>query len=132
MNTPLTSTSSASLWANYVSVLKKYNDFTGRARRRDYWQFCLINFGFTYGLTIIDGVLLGGTTIVAVLVSLFNLAVLLPSVAVAIRRMHDVGKSGWYVLVPIYNFILACTEGEKQRNEFGSDPKQAPVDRINQ
>jgi len=49
---------------------------------------------------------------------------LVPSVAVAIRRMHDVGKSGWYALIPLYNLILACTEGVKGINEYGDDPKQ--------
>ena len=131
MNTSLTSASSSSLWDNYISILKKYNDFSNRARRRDYWQFFLMNFGLTYGLMFINGLLLGGSTLVAGLLGLFNLVILLPSVAVAIRRMHDVGKNGWYVLVPIYNFILACSEGENRSNEYGADPKQAVVNRVN-
>ena len=48
---------------------------------------------------------------------------LAPSIAVAVRRMHDVGKSGWFLLIPIYNLILACTEGQKGDNEYGTDPK---------
>lgn len=55
--------------------------------------------------------------------TIYSLATLLPSVSVAIRRMHDVGKSGWFLLIPIYNIILAITDGEKQSNEYGSNPK---------
>jgi len=51
------------------------------------------------------------------------LATLLPGIGVAIRRMHDVGKSGWFMLIPIYNLILAFTEGDKGPNEYGEDPK---------
>lgn len=47
----------------------------------------------------------------------------MPSIAVGVRRMHDVGKSGWFVLIPIYNFILACTDGERGPNQYGQDPK---------
>jgi uncharacterized membrane protein YhaH (DUF805 family) len=51
------------------------------------------------------------------------LAVLIPSIAVGVRRMHDVGKSGWFLLIPIYNLILALSEGEKGDNKYGPDPK---------
>jgi uncharacterized membrane protein YhaH (DUF805 family) len=56
---------------------------------------------------------------------IYFLAVLVPSIALAIRRMHDVGKSGWYILIPIYNFILAVTEGDKGPNGYGEDPKKS-------
>jgi uncharacterized membrane protein YhaH (DUF805 family) len=46
---------------------------------------------------------------------------LIPSIAVAVRRMHDVGKSGWFVLIPIYGLILACTQGVKGENEYGTE-----------
>ena len=61
-----------------------------------------------------------GTTILS---NIYTLAVLIPGIAVAVRRMHDVGKSGWYVLIPIYNLVLACTEGTSGDNEYGADPK---------
>ena len=54
---------------------------------------------------------------------IYTLAVLIPSIAVGVRRMHDVGKSGWFLLIPIYNFILAVSEGEKGDNKYGPDPK---------
>jgi uncharacterized membrane protein YhaH (DUF805 family) len=53
------------------------------------------------------------------------LAIFLPSLALAIRRMHDVDKSGWYSLIPIYNLILLCTEGTTGDNRFGADPKNS-------
>lgn len=96
----------------YVSVLKNYANFKGRARRAEYWQFVLIN-------AIISGLL----TFVLPLQSIYSLAVLLPSLGVLVRRMHDVGKSGWFGIIPIYNIILACTEGDKGSNEYGEDPK---------
>ena len=51
------------------------------------------------------------------------MAVLIPGIAVAVRRMHDVGKSGWFALIPIYNIILALSEGDQGDNAYGPDPK---------
>jgi len=59
----------------------------------------------------------------AIIAAIFSLAMLVPSIAVAVRRMHDVGKSGWFVLIPIYNLILALTPGQIGPNEYGPDPK---------
>lgn len=54
---------------------------------------------------------------------IIHLALIIPSLAVAVRRVHDVGKNGWYILIPIYNLILFCTEGTSGQNEYGEDPK---------
>ncbi|WP_020601258.1 DUF805 domain-containing protein [Spirosoma panaciterrae] len=124
MNTLPNSVNRVSLLDNYVAVLKKYNDFNGRARRSEYWYFFLVNVLVTQGLNFINILIFNGSGLVGGLLMLLNLAILVPSVAVAIRRMHDVGKSGWYALIPVYNLILACTEGSKGRNEYGNDPKQ--------
>jgi uncharacterized membrane protein YhaH (DUF805 family) len=103
----------------YLKVLQNYANFNGRARRAEYWYFVLFNViasaivGFIGGL--MDFQLLG---------NIYSLAVLLPSIAVAVRRMHDVGKSGWFILIPIYNFILAVTAGDSGENEYGPDPKE--------
>ena len=59
----------------------------------------------------------------SILSNLYTLAVLVPSVAVGIRRMHDTGKSGWFLLIPFYNFILAVTEGEAISNVYGEVPE---------
>jgi uncharacterized membrane protein YhaH (DUF805 family) len=123
MNTSLNSVNRTSLFNNYVSVLKKYNDFDGRARRSEYWYFVLINVLVGQVLNFTNALLFNGSAVIGYLLLLFNLVILVPSIAVAVRRMHDVGKSGWYALIPVYNLILACTEGTKGANEFGSDPK---------
>ena len=102
----------------YLHVLKNYAEFNGRARRAEYWYFFLFNMIVSVGLRFI-GDLIG----MELLSSVYSLAVLVPSIAVGVRRMHDVGKSGWFILIPIYNLILACTEGEKHANQYGPDPK---------
>lgn len=104
----------------YLSVLKKYATFNGRARRSEYWYFFLFNGVIAFVLGFLEGLISIGTPILS---SIYSLAVLIPGIAVAIRRMHDVGKSGWFVLIPIYNLILACSNGEVGENEFGPDPK---------
>ena len=102
----------------YLKVLQNYATFTGRARRSEYWYFVLFNiiiaiaFGFVCGLIRVPD-----------LAYLYNLAILIPSISVGVRRMHDVGKSGWFLLIPIYNLILTVTEGEKGENKYGPDPK---------
>ncbi|UOQ51248.1 DUF805 domain-containing protein [Hymenobacter cellulosivorans] len=105
----------------FINALKNhYADFNGRARRAEYWYFMLFNIIVSFVLGFVAGMLK-----MPWLASLFSLAVLIPGIAVAVRRMHDVGKSGWYLLIPIYNIILACTEGEKGPNAYGADPKGA-------
>ncbi len=105
----------------YLKVLKQYADFNGRARRKEYWMFTLINFIIQMVLTMVGTAIMGETG--ALLGSIYSLGMLVPSIAVAIRRMHDVGKSGWYCLIPFYNLYLAVTDGDKGTNEYGPDPK---------
>lgn len=113
----------------YLMALKKYVDFNGRARRSEYWYFTLFNVL----VSIVINVIATQVPAIAMLGMVFSLAVLLPGIAVAIRRMHDVGKSGWYCLIPIYNLILAFTPGQMGPNEYGPDPKDpAFEDEINQ
>lgn len=113
-------------------VFENYTNFNGRARRSEYWYFVLMNVIIGIAIGIIEGILglgeyrssnssfyLSG----GIISNLYNLAILLPSLAVGVRRMHDVGKSGWYILIPIYNLVLAVTEGESGTNEYGQDPK---------
>lgn len=102
----------------YLKVLQNYANFNGRARRAEYWYFFLFN---TIASIVVG--IIGGLLDFKLLGNLYSLAVLLPSIAVAVRRMHDVGKSGWFILIPIYNFILAVTEGDAGENEYGPDPK---------
>ncbi len=109
----------------YKMVLSKYATFSGRSRRSEYWYFVLFNLIISFVLAFIDASI--GTydleTRNGLLGSIYSLALLVPSLAVAVRRMHDLGKSGWYILIPIYNIVLLATEGTKGTNEYGPDPK---------
>jgi len=105
----------------YLKVLQNYAVFNGRARRSEYWWFFLINMVIGYGLIILAGIT--EMAFLSMIGGLYMLATLLPGIGVAIRRMHDVGKSGWFILIPIYNLILAFTEGDKGPNEYGEDTK---------
>jgi len=107
----------------YLKVLKQYADFNGRARRSEYWYFALFNVLISFGIGIISGFLN-----LPFLGTLYSLAVLIPGIAVAVRRMHDVGKSGWFVLIPIYNLILAVTDGDAGENKYGPNPKESNID----
>ncbi|MCK4904829.1 DUF805 domain-containing protein [bacterium] len=102
----------------YIAVLKKYAVFSGRARREEYWMFFLFNVIISFILGIIKGI-----TGMSMVSTIYSLAVLIPGIAVGVRRMHDVGKNGWFLLIPIYSLILAVTEGNKGDNQYGSDPK---------
>jgi uncharacterized membrane protein YhaH (DUF805 family) len=90
----------------YLNVLKNYATFSGRARRSEYWYFILFNSIIAFAIGFVSGLLR-----INMLSIIYTLFILIPSIAVAVRRMHDVGKSGWFLLIPIYNFVLACTEG---------------------
>ncbi|KAF2515375.1 DUF805 domain-containing protein [Flavobacterium zhairuonense] len=101
-------------------VFENYANFNGRARRREYWMFFLINMIISIVLGFVVGLI---SPSLAIIGNIYSLAVLLPGIGVAIRRMHDIGKSGWFILIPIYNIFLLATEGEKGPNQYGADPK---------
>ena len=110
----------------YIKVIKQYSDFKGRARRQEYWMFVLINTIISIGFMFMDkifGTNYGEFGEDGYLETLYSLAVLVPYIAVTARRMHDVGKSGWYMLIPIYNLILACSNSENGENKWGENPK---------
>lgn len=115
----------------YLDVLKKYAVFTGRARRKEYWFFFLISVIISIILSVIDGSF-GSNGGMGVLSTLYSLAVLIPGIAVSVRRLHDINRSGWWLLialVPILGAIVLLvfmvqdsTPGE---NQFGPNPKNA-------
>ncbi len=108
----------------YIEVLKKYAVFNGRARRKEYWMFFLFNMIIGIIIGFIEGILgLFPERSSSLFANIYSLAILIPSVAVYVRRMHDIDKSGWFILIPIYNLILACTNGTEGENRFGNDPK---------
>ena len=107
-------------------MFENYTNFSGRARRAEYWYFFLMYVVILIVATVLDGAL--GFNFAPLpygyLYVLVALASFIPSLAVGVRRMHDVGKSGWFLLIPIYSLILACTEGDRGENQYGSDPKE--------
>jgi len=110
----------------YLKVIKEhYADFEGRARRKEYWMFAAINFLISIALAAIDYV-----TGLGFLQSLYGLAVLVPGIAVGVRRLHDIGKSGWWILIiliplvgAVWLVVLLATEGTPEDNEYGASPK---------
>lgn len=110
----------------YLDVLKKYAVFTGRARRKEYWMFVLFYLIIAFVLGIIDGVI--GT--VGLLYGLYALALLIPNIAVAVRRLHDTGRSGWFLLIGLIPLIGAIVlivffaqDSQPGDNQYGPNPK---------
>ena len=110
-------------------ALKRYADFNGRSRRSEYWFFYLFFMIILVVLNLLT-VYVSALSIVSVIA---YLGLLLPLIAAGVRRMHDVGKSGWYLLIPIYSLILLFTAGVEGSNEYGPDPKNPEFEEeINQ
>lgn len=115
----------------YLKVLKNYFGFSGRSRRKEYWMFFLFNVIVAFVLGLVDGVLgLTTETGLGMLGLLYSLAVLIPGLAVGVRRLHDIDKSGWWTLIiflpligAIVLLVFAATEGTSGDNRFGPDPK---------
>jgi uncharacterized membrane protein YhaH (DUF805 family) len=112
----------------YLAVLKNYAGFSGRARRKEYWMFALISFVISLVLSIIGG-LIGADF----LSYIYTAAILVPTLAVGVRRLHDTGRSGWWLLialVPLVGAIILivflASEGKPETNQYGVNPKLAP------
>ena len=103
----------------FIAVLKKYADFEGRARRKEYWYYVLFLTIFACLFAFVSALINN-----LILYYIFVLASIIPSIAVGVRRIHDVNKSGWFILIPIYNLILYCTPGTEGPNKYGTDPKR--------
>ena len=117
----------------YLTVVKNYAGFSGRARRKEYWMFLLFNMIFAFVAAIIDNVV--GTASpelgYGVFYGLYTLAMIIPGIAVIVRRLHDVGKSGWMyfiVFIPIVGVIwlmvLLLTDSDAGENQYGQNPKE--------
>ena len=112
----------------YLVALRKYADFSGRSRRMEYWMFLLVNFLVSFALAAIDfygrpGNMLG---------LIYGLAIIIPSFAVAVRRLHDTGRSGWWIfiaLIPILGWLVLLyfmvIDGDGGDNAYGPNPKAA-------
>jgi len=116
----------------YLEVLKKYAVFSGRARRKEYWYFVLFNIIISIVLTIIDVVVgsMSPEAGIGLISGIYSLAVLLPSLAVAVRRLHDTSRSGWWLLlllIPLIGAIVIivflATDSKPEENQYGPNPK---------
>lgn len=118
----------------YLQALKKYADFSGRARRKEYWFFVLFNIIVSILLAIVD-VMFGlhsASMGIGILSGVYSLAVIIPSIAVSVRRLHDINRTGWWVLIAFVPFIgwlilliFALIAGTQGDNQYGPDPKAA-------
>lgn len=128
----------------FLDVIKnKYAKFDGRARRKEYWMFqlfyyiflCLIFLFTAIGISInntgsfpiLGSILMG---IGAIILTIFMFGLIIPSLALTIRRLHDIGRSGWWILIgaipyigPIVLFIFCCLDSESGTNKYGPNPK---------
>ena len=117
-----------------VAVKEKYADFSGRARRREYWFFLLVYLLINIALLVVDNLLgwFDADSGVGVLSGIFTLALLIPSLSVAVRRLHDTDRSGWWLLIgliPLIGGIVLLVffvqDSQTGANRFGPNPKAA-------
>ncbi|KMM63189.1 membrane protein [Bacillus glycinifermentans] len=135
----------------YWKGLKNYANFEGRARRKEYWMFHLFNGIISFLLLILSLIIVGlfiaellgegsyqagyvvgygGGLLAYILILIYQLAVFVPSLAVNVRRLHDIGKSGWWILIGLIPFagaiillIFYCQDSETTDNQYGPNPK---------
>lgn len=111
------------------ACLNNYANFSGRARRSELWWFVLFNFCAQIATSIVDSIIMSIIGFTALLSFLVMLALIVPGIAVAVRRMHDIGKSGWWLLLglipivgPIILIIWYVKPGQPGPNQYGPDP----------
>ena len=118
-------------WDFYQSVFKKYATFEGRAQRAEYWYFSLFNMLVYFGFLLLSSVFPREIqTFVSMLIMIYVFGVVIPGLAVSVRRLHDIGKSGWMVLInaipiigPIWMLVLTVTDSDPGFNQYGPNPK---------
>lgn len=132
-------------------VFENYANFNGRARRAEYWNFTLLNIIIALSLLILFALSVGmsydsepgfDAIILMILLVAYALGIAIPSIAVAVRRLHDTGKSGLWYLIGVIPFISSiggivllvfyCLEGDRGQNEYGPDPKAPKNPETNQ
>ncbi|GAA3102292.1 DUF805 domain-containing protein [Pseudonocardia yunnanensis] len=120
----------------YAKVLRQYADFNGRARRTEYWMFTLVSVIVGLVLGLVDEVVFVGPGLSTTgwLHTIYSVAVIIPTLAVGARRLHDTGRSAWWLLIGLIPLIGAIVlivffalEGQRSSNAYGPDPKAVPV-----
>lgn len=120
----------------FMTALRKYAVFTGRSRRSEYWYFALFYFLILFALSIVDVVAgtMSADAEIGLFSGIFGLAMVVPSIAVGVRRLHDIGKSGWWILIgfiPLVGWIIllvwACRDSQPGANAYGPNPKETPA-----
>ena len=109
----------------FIKCIQHYADFSGRARRKEYWMFVLFNFIISFVMSLLGLVVLSW---------IYTVAVFIPSLAVCVRRLHDIGKSGWWLLISfipliglIWLIVLFVQDSQAGSNEWGANPKGEDV-----
>jgi len=110
----------------YLAPWKKFAQFSGRARRKEYWWFTLGNAIITYAL--LGASIAMEMPAMAMASTGFSILTMIPSLAALWRRMHDVGKAGWFGLIPFYNLYLAFCDSKPGTNQYGPNPKADGLD----
>lgn len=112
----------------YFKVFRNYTQFGGRARRKEYWMFTLFNFFVSIVLGIIQAILDWNEALTLI----YSLVILLPGLAVFVRRLHDTGRSAWWILlglIPLIGGIIllvfTCMDSEPGMNQYGPNPKES-------
>ncbi|MEG2338565.1 MAG: DUF805 domain-containing protein [Clostridium sp.] len=114
----------------YIETLKKYATFSGRARRKEYWFFALVTMLVAIPIAIID--VISGLS--GILSAVYTLGMVIPSIAVTVRRLHDINLSGWWYLIcfvpfgGIVMFIFTVMDSKDEGNKYGKSPKT--IDQI--
>ena len=121
-------------WDWYMQVLKKYAVFSGRARRKEYWFYVLWYLIISIGLAIVDNIIgtYSAKAGIGLLGGIYALALLIPGISVTVRRLHDTGRTGWWlliILIPLIGAIVLLVfmflDSQPGDNEYGPSPKAA-------
>lgn len=103
----------------YLMAFKKYFEFSGRARRKEYWMFMLFTILISFAVGFVSGLL----KLPAFVLVIYQIFVTIPNISLGVRRCHDVDHRGWWLMLPFYNLVLMCYPGNPGPNRFGPDPK---------
>ena len=112
----------------FIEVLNKYAVFSGRSRRREFWMFNLISTLICFGIGLVE-IAIDSPGFMGLV---YSLAILIPAISVSVRRLHDIGRSGWWIfinLVPLIGtiayIVFLCSDSNPGTNTYGPSPKRA-------